>query len=205
MYCMRKERTKPGSIVILILLLMVMPVNVYANGPTDIVQTYVDEVMSVMRTSSDKPDRSDSAKKDEIKKIAGRMFDFTAMSKATMGKNWKKLNNDQRREFISLLRSMLENAYISKILGYTDEKTVFTKERSLSKTRVEVQSNLISGNTEIPMHYRMLRKNDSWKVYDVIIEGVSLIKNYRTQFREILARQTPEELLQIMRKKVGEI
>ncbi len=190
---------------VIILLILVVPLRTYAGDATDTVKAHVDEVMGVLNTSSDTPDRSDSAKKDEIKKIAGRMFDFTSMSKATLGKNWKKLTKDQQKEFTRLLRSMLENAYISKILDYTDEKAVFIKERSLSKTRVEVQSHIVSGNIEIPMHYRMLRQNDQWRVYDVIIEGVSLIKNYRTQFREILATQTPDELLQTMRKKVGEI
>ena len=196
---------KLTSIVMILLLLLVMPLRSFAGAPADTVKAYVDEVLNVLKTSSDGTDVSDNAKKESIRKIAGRMFDFQSMAKATLGKNWKKFDKDQRREFVSLLRSKLENAYISKILGYSDEKAVFIKERSLSKTRVEVQSNLISGNTEIPMHYRMLRRNDQWKVYDVIIEGVSLIKNYRTQFREILAKQSPEELLQVMRKNIGDI
>jgi len=189
---------KTGNIVIIIFLLLIVPLISYAGGPTDTVKAHVEEVLKVLKTSA-----SEDAKKRDIRTIAGRMFDFTAMSKATLGKNWGKLDQDQRQEFIRLLKSMLENAYISKMLGYTDEKTVFIKERVLTDTRVEVQSNLITRNAEIPMHYRMLRINNQWKVYDVIIESVSLIKNYRSQFREILARQSPEELLQIMRKKAG--
>ena len=185
--------------------MLVVPLATYAADPTATVKAYVDEVLNVLNDSSAETGRSDNSKKEEIRKIAARMFDYASMSKATLGKNWKKLDKDQRREFIRLLRSILENAYISKMLGYTDEKTVFIKERPLSKTRIEVQSNLVTNRAEIPMHYRMLRMNDQWKVYDVIIEGVSLIKNYRTQFRKILAKQPPEELLQIMRNKVGEI
>jgi phospholipid transport system substrate-binding protein len=192
-------------VVIILLLILVVPLRTYAGDPTDTVKTYVDEVLNVLKTSSAETDASDNSKKEEIRKIAGRMFDFSAMSKATLGKNWKKLAEEQRPEFVRLFRSMLENAYTSKIMGYTDEKAVFIKERSLSKTRVEVQSNLVTGRAEIPMHYRMLKMKDQWKVYDVIIEGISLIKNYRTQFREILAKQSPEELLQVMRKKVKEI
>ena len=191
---------KLRHIVILMLLILIVPLTTYAANPTDTVKAYVDEVLNVLNNSA-----SEDSKKEEIGQIAARMFDFTSMSKATLGKNWKKLTKDQRPEFVRLLRSILENAYISKMMGYTDEKTVFIKERPLSKTRVEVQTNLVTGNTEIPMHYRMLRLKDQWKVYDVIIEGVSLIKNYRTQFRRILAKQSPDELLQVMRKKVGEI
>ncbi len=196
---------KLRHIVILMILILIVPLTTYAADPTATVKAYVDEVLNVLNDSSAETDRSDNSKKEEIRKIAAKMFDFTSMSKATLGKNWKKLDKDQRPEFVRLLRAILENAYISKMLGYTDEKTVFIKERPLSKTRVEVQTNLVTGSMEIPMHYRMLRLKDQWKVYDIIIEGVSLIKNYRTQFRRILAKQSPDELLQIMRKKVGKI
>jgi phospholipid transport system substrate-binding protein len=185
-------------VVIIIFLMLIIPLTTYAGDPTDTVKAHVEEVLNVLKTSA-----AEESKKADIRNIAGRMFDFSSMSKATLGKNWKNLDKDQRSEFIRLLRSMLENAYISKMLGYTDEKAVFIKERSLSETRVEVQSNLVTGNTEIPMHYRMLRLDNQWKVYDMNIEGVSLIKNYRSQFREILAKQSPEELLQIMRNKAG--
>ena len=193
------------SIVLIMCVLLFMPLISSAGEPTDTVKGYVDEVLNVLKTSSDDKGASDNLKKESIRKIADRMFDFQSMAKATLGKNWSKLNKNQQNEFVTLLRAKLENAYISKIMGYTDEKTVFIKERALSETRSEVQSNLMTGNTEIPMHYRMLRINNQWKVYDVIIEGVSLIKNYRTQFREILAKQSPEELLQVMRKSAGEI
>jgi len=74
----------------------------------------------------------------------------------------------------------------------------------LSENRAEVQSKVITSSAEIPIHYRLIMKNDGWKVYDVIIEGVSLIKNYRSQFRDILSKKSPEDLLEILRKKVGE-
>jgi phospholipid transport system substrate-binding protein len=179
---------------------MLIPIKTYAGDPTDTVTTHVDQVMNVLKGNA-----SEESKKADIRKIAGMMFDFTAMSKATLGKNWTKLDTDQQQEFIRLLRAMLENAYISKILDYSDEKTVYIKERTLSDTRVEVQSKLVTKSADIPMDYRMVKTEEQWKVYDVIIEGVSLIKNYRTQFREILSTQTPEELLQVMRKKVGNI
>ncbi|UCH82074.1 MAG: ABC transporter substrate-binding protein [Nitrospiraceae bacterium] len=196
---------KTLHVVLLMLLTLIVPMNIYAGTPTDTIKAHVDEVLNVLRASPDGSKRSDEAKKAEIRVIAGRMFDFTAMSKATLGNNWNKLDKDQRTEFIKLLKAMLENAYVSKILGYTDEKAVFIGERSLSPTRVEVQSTLMARNADIPMHYRVLKTEDTWKVYDVIIEGVSLVKNYRTQFRQILAKQTPSELLDVMRQKVGEI
>ena len=188
---------KIRSVLMFIICIMLISVKTYAGDATDTVTAHVDRVMNVLKGPA-----SEESKKADIRKIAGTMFDFIAMSKATLGINWKKLDRDQQQEFILLLRSMLENAYISKILDYSDEKSVYINERSLSDTRVEVQSKLVTRSADIPMDYRMVKTEEQWKVYDVIIEGVSLIKNYRTQFREILSTQSPEELLQIMRKKV---
>ena len=92
---------------------------------------------------------------------------------------------------------------MDKILAFTDEKVVFEKERVVSETKVEVQSKIITASAEIPINYRMIKKGDEWNVYDVLIEGVSLVKNYRSQFKDILTNKTPEDLLEILRKKVG--
>ena len=92
---------------------------------------------------------------------------------------------------------------MDRIVTYTDEKVIFEKENMFSENQGEVQSKVITGSTEIPIYYRVIRKDGNWKVYDVIIEGVSLIKNYRGQFRQILTNRSPEYLLQVLRKKVA--
>jgi phospholipid transport system substrate-binding protein len=131
------------------------------------------------------------------------MFDYVALSRLTLGKGWKKFNKEQRKEFVSLYRTILEKAYMDKILSYTDEEVTFDKELMLSKKKAEVQTKIISKGTEIPIFYRVYLKDGQWRVYDVIIEGISLIKNYRTQFREILANNPPEEVLKILREKTS--
>ena len=131
------------------------------------------------------------------------MFDFTELSKRSLGQNWNKFNPDQQKEFIKLYKSLLEDTYADKITSYTDEKLVFGKEISLSEKTVEVQTTVVTKTSEVPINYRVIEENGHWKVYDVVIEGVSLISNYRTQFREILASKTPEALLETLRKKVG--
>jgi phospholipid transport system substrate-binding protein len=133
--------------------------------------------------------------------ISAELFDFTELSKRSLGQNWDKLNPDQQKEFINLFRSLLEETYADKIMSYTDEKVVFNKEISLSGKTVEVQTTIVTKTSEVPIHYRLIEKNGNWKVYDVVIEGVSLVSNYRTQFREILANKTPETLLETLRKK----
>ena len=129
------------------------------------------------------------------------MFDFTELSKRTLGSHWKKFNPDQQKEFIQLYKDILEGAYKDKILSYTNEKIIYRKEISLSENKAEIQSYIISKNTERPVFYRVFLKGNDWKVYDVVIEGVSLIKNYRSQFREILSNKSPEELLKNLRER----
>jgi phospholipid transport system substrate-binding protein len=98
---------------------------------------------------------------------------------------------------------LLEETYSDKITSYTDEKVVFKKEVNLSDRMVEVQTTILTRTSEVPIHYRLMEKNQVWKVYDMVIEGVSLVSNYRSQFREILAGKTPEALIEILRRKVG--
>src|SRR4030065_958041 len=118
------------------------------------------------------------------------------------GKKWTQLNHDQQQEFIQQYRQILEKAYIDKILSYTDEKIVFSKESMLSNNQAEVQTKVVTSSKEIPIFYKVILKGGTWEVYDVVIENVSLVQNYRSQFNSILAKNTPDQLLEILRKKV---
>ena len=129
------------------------------------------------------------------------MFDFTELSKRSLAQNWVKFNPDQQKEFIRLYKSLLEETYSDKVSSYTDEKIVIKRDVNLSEKTVEVQTTVITKTSEVPIDYRLMEKNGDWKVYDVVIEGVSLVGNYRTQFREILASKTPEALLEICARR----
>ena len=128
--------------------------------------------------------------------------DFIELSKRTLAQNWNKLDATQQKEFIKLYKSLLSDTYADKILQYTDEKIVFTKEVPLTEKTTEIQSTVQRKNGDIPIYYRVIQEGSSWKIYDVVIEGVSLINNYRSQFREILAHNPPESLLETLRNKV---
>jgi phospholipid transport system substrate-binding protein len=117
--------------------------------------------------------------------------------------SWNKFSPDQRKEFVELYRTILRDAWIDKITSFTNQRINFIKEVPLSETTVEVQSIIYYEGGETPIYYRVLKKETGWKVYDVVIEGVSLISNYSTQFREILANNPPEKVIETLRKKVG--
>ena len=183
------------------LVLLIIPLHVRAGVPLDTVEGHVNEVLKVLRDPALQGEANKDAKQEKIEAIADEMFDYIALSRLTLGRNWRKFNGDQKKEFIQLYRSILEKAYMDRILSYTDEKVTFDKETMLSEKKAEVQTHILAKSTEIPIFYRVYLKDGTWKVYDVIIEGISLIKNYRTQFRDILANNPPEEVLKILRKK----
>ena len=185
---------------ILMFLLSALPA--YAGAPLDTVQTNVNKVLDVLRDPKLKGESAKGIKKEKLEAIYEQMFDGVELSMRTMGGNWAKLNPAQQTEFTQLYRQILEKAYIDKILSYTDEKIVFPKESMLSNTQAEVQTKVITSSTEIPIFYKVILKNSTWKVYDVVIENVSLVQNYRSQFNSILAKNTPDQLLEILRKKV---
>jgi phospholipid transport system substrate-binding protein len=185
----------------ILLVLVIIPLHVRAGVPFDTVKGHVNEVLKVLRDPALQSEANKEAKQEKIEAIADEMFDYVALSRLTLGRNWRKFNSDQKKEFIQLYRSILEKAYMDRILSYTDEKVTFGKETMLSEKKAEVQTHILTKSLEIPIFYRVYLKDGTWKVYDVIIEGISLIKNYRTQFRDILANNPPEEVLKILRKK----
>jgi phospholipid transport system substrate-binding protein len=186
-----------------VMALFVFPLHVSAGTPQQIIEAEVNKALDVLRGPSSEGESGKKAKEEKLWSIFDRIFDYTELSKMTLSRNWKKLNGDQQKEFEELFRKLLGNVYMDRILAYKDEKVAFERETMLSADKAEVQTKILTSTKEIPMNYRMIAKNDQWRVYDVIIEGVSMIKNYRSQFNDILAKKPPEELLNILRKKVG--
>jgi phospholipid transport system substrate-binding protein len=195
---------KQLAVAVIMLMILLFNLPVYAGVPTDTVQANVNKVLDVLRDPKLKPASAKAIKKEKLRPIYERMFDDVELSRRTLARNWNSLNAAQRQEFVQLFRQVLEKAYIDKILSYTNEKIVFDRESTLAENQVEVQTRVVTASKEIPISYRMILKNGTWKVYDVVIENVSLILNYRTQFNEILAKNSPEQLLVTLRQKVKE-
>ncbi len=187
-----------------VLTLFISPLQAKAGLPLDTVEGHVNNVLDVLRDPALQGEANKEAKEKKIESIANQMFDYVALSKLTLGRSWKEFNKEQQKEFLSLYRSILKKAYMDKILTYTDEKVLFDKEMMLAENKAEVQTRIITKSAEIPINYRVYLNDGQWRVYDVIIEGISLVQNYRTQFREILANNPPEEVLKILREKTGE-
>ena len=191
------------AMILMVTLLIVMPYQAHAASAKETVETSVNKVIKALSDPTFKAKPKD-AKVTEIGNIIGEVFDFTELSKRTLGREWKKMKPEQQKEFVELFRQLLQGVYADRLLAYEDEKIEFGKEIELKKGRAEVQSNIVlSDGTKVPIFYRLTNKSGDWKTYDLILEGVSLVKNYRSQFREIIAKDSPEKLLEILRDKVN--
>ncbi|MCX5848758.1 MAG: ABC transporter substrate-binding protein [Deltaproteobacteria bacterium] len=190
-----------GFATILALLIFSLPV--YAGAPLNTVQKSVNDVLDVLRNPKLKAESAKEIKKEKLRLIYKDMFDEMEFSRRTLTRNWNNFNPAQRAEFVKLFEQVLEKSYADKILDYTNEKVEFFKEEMKSDTQAEIQSKIITSSKEIPIFYRVILKDGKWKVYDVVIENVSLVQNYRTQFNDILAKNTPDQLLETLRKKVS--
>jgi phospholipid transport system substrate-binding protein len=192
------------NIIILLAVLLILPVQVLAAGAKDTVEGQINKMLTKMQTPEFKGLERD-AKLTEISAIINEVFDYQELSRRTLGREWKKFSPDQQKEFVTLFEKLLEGIYADRILAYTHEKIEFGKETELKKGQMEVESYIITtDNKKVPLFYRMTNKSGQWRVYDVVIEGVSMVKNYRGQFREILSKKKPEDLLQTLREKVKE-
>lgn len=170
----------------------------YAGTPLNTIETNVNKVLEILREKNLK----EEIKKEKLRIIYGQMFDEVELARRTLARNWGKLNPAQQQDFVRLYRQVLEKAYVDKILSYTNERIVFFKESLLSKNQYEVYTKIVTSSKEIPILYRVILKDNIWKVYDVVVENVSLVQNYRSQFNSILANQTPDQMLEILQKKV---
>ena len=165
----------------------------------EFIKSKLDAVFSVLQ----KKDLSQQAKNSEVEKIVTPMFDFELMGKLSLGKKyWPDLSPEQREKFTELFIERLRQSYLDKLKAYTDEKIIYESPVAVKK-KVHVPTQLISKGKKISMLYKLYSSNNSWKIYDVEIEGVSIIRSYRSQFNEILQKGTFDDLLQKMQKPVN--
>lgn len=198
------KRKLVGLNIICLAVLLFLPLQVYAADAKATVEVQINKMLARMQEPSFKGLPRDG-KLAEIRKIINEIFDYQALSERTLGRDWKKFNPQQQTEFVDLFSKLLENVYADRILAYTHEKIEYGKETDLRENQVEVESYIITtDNKKVPLFYRLMQESGTWRVYDVVIEGVSMIKNYRGQFRQILTNKTPEDLLQTLREKVKE-
>jgi phospholipid transport system substrate-binding protein len=192
-----------GFVFAAALVLLLAPAEVRAGQPTDQLRTQIDRVIQVLEDPELKKESTVKARRAAVRKIANDIFDFSETAKRSLARHWPPRTPAEREEFIALFTDLLERSYISKIEVYGGEKIGYlgeTIDGDLATVRTKI---VTKQQTEIPIDYRMLR-SEKWLVYDIIIEGVSLIANYRTQFNKIITTSSYQELVKKMKTKQEE-
>ena len=178
------------------------------TSPTDTLKEPLDQSVLILKDTRYKTD--DPALKieqrDKIWEIVAGTFDFNEVSRRALARNWKSFSAQQQQDFAAVFSKMLGNIYVDRIqTGFSDQKVEFADEiLHESKPLAIVKTFIVSDQNKIPVDYSLKKKGGDWFVYDVKVEGVSLIKNYRTQFNDILRKESPDQLIERLKAKVAE-
>jgi phospholipid transport system substrate-binding protein len=192
------------QLIVVGLVISAGPLGLAAESPTDVVRTTINEVIRVLNDDSLKAPAKLQPRRRMLEQVIAQRFDYAEMSKRALAANWTPLTNEQRDEFVDLFKAFLSDRYASKIEGYSGEQVDYLSER-LDGQYAEVRTKLVSSKVEIPMDYRLINKAGRWYAYDIIVDGVSLVKNYRSQFTSIIRSYSYDELVHRLRNRtVGE-
>ncbi len=162
----------------------------------------IDNVLEILRNPDFQGDEKKEQRRETLSETIRQKFSFAKMSQLSLGRHWKKRSKQEKKDFIRMFGQLLEETYISKLESYTDEKVVFVKEFVRNK-KAQVDTKVITESIEIPINYRMYKtKSGRWMVYDLVIERVSLVGNYRLEFDQILQKNSYEKLIEDLKKKL---
>jgi phospholipid transport system substrate-binding protein len=167
----------------------------WAGAPTDHARQYTDEVLKVLGD----PALNEAQRRTAVRKVAEEMFDLSETAKRALGRHWQSRTPAEREEFTRLFADLLEKAYLSKISLYGGERVSYISE-SIDGDFATVRAKILrKQGGEVPVEARMLRRDDRWHIYDMSVEGISLIGNYRSQFNTVIQKSSYEQLVQRLR------
>lgn len=186
----------------LLTLLFVSPLHAGKAEPVDQVKIPIEKGIAILKNPEYTGDDKKEIQREKIWEVVREVFDFKLISIRALAREWKDFNPKQQDEFVTQFTDLLRNTYIDKLQGeFHNEEVLFIGQDMISEDKALVKSKILREKVEIPMDYSMHFHDSRWWVYDVNIEGVSLVKNYRTQFKSILAKESPEQLIQRLKEK----
>jgi phospholipid transport system substrate-binding protein len=194
-----------AKIVLLIFFLLNAAVTATAQPrPLEVLKPAIDSVIAILNNPKYKTDDQalKTQQRDQIWQTVNGIFDFEELSKRALARNWRIFNADEQKKFTTVFGGFLGNTYIDKLQGeYHNEKIVYGNEQIVDQKWALVRTKIIREALEIPFDYKMKLINGQWKVFDILVEGVSLVKNYRTQFNSLLRKEKPAQLIERLEKK----
>ena len=191
-------------VTMIVLAALFVEKDAWAGPPTEQLKVEIDRVVKTLEDPALKADGKATERRQRVQTIANGTFDWAETAKRSLARHWQQLTDEQREEFVKLFGDMLERSYTSKIELYSGEKIVWVGE-SVAGDQAIVRTKVITKQgTDVPIDYHMFRRGDRWLVYDVVIESVSLVSNYRTQFNRIIQTSSYQELVKKMKSKQEE-
>ncbi|MBU1140118.1 MAG: ABC transporter substrate-binding protein [Proteobacteria bacterium] len=177
-----------------------LPAALASLGPTEELKPTLNKIIDILADSSLSGIQHKEERRAKIMAIATQGFDFPEMAKLVLGKTWNTIDQQQQTHFEQLFTKLLENTYIGKLESYSGQEVKFQDER-IKGDKAQVSTVVDNNGVAIPVHYVMLQKESSWKVYDINIEGVSLVRNFREQFKSILRKEKFDGLVKVIEEK----
>lgn len=190
------------ALVAATLLVLSAPRQSFAGPATDQVKATVDQVIKILTDPALKGEQKTQERRAKTRQVVLQRFGFNEMAKRSLGVHWSERTPQERAEFVKLYTDLLERAYVDRVEGYTGEKILYVGE-AVDGNYSEVKSKIVTKkNQEVPIVYRLIKYDSNWEVYDIAIEGVSLVNNYRAQFSKIIRTSSYEDLVKKMQAKL---
>lgn len=179
--------------------------SVRAGEPTERIRFVVEQGIEILSESKTHSKNGKRVYLDRLREIVFPLFDFPEMARRSLGFHWRKLSPEERQEFVHLFTDLLERSYAGKIDLYDGERVVFTGE-IVDDIYSRVDSKIVSGKgEEYLVNYKLMRTNGEWRIYDVVVENISLVNNYRSQFNRVISNSSYNELISKIKQKLKEL
>ena len=188
----------------LVLLLLVFGIALpgWAGEPTDEIKQTTDKILSILTNPSLKGNSKTAEREKLIRQAIDERFNWEEMARRSLARYWDQRTDGEKKEFVRLYSDLLERTYLDKVEGYSGEKVTYEGESVDNRYAVVRVKIVTKKNTDVRVHYRLKRVENKWLVYDLSIEGVSLVNNYRTQFNSIILKSSYENLVKRLRERV---
>jgi len=190
-----------GALLGVLGLMLVSVPSAFAGAPREQVQSAIEKVTAILNYPNLKSAAKKSERIERLRQVIFPKFDFAEMAKRSLGSNWQRRTPEEQQEFVKLFRELIENSYVENIDSYNGEKVNIVGEKQ-EKDFAQVNTKIVNNKgEEFAVDYRLLQSSGDWKIYDVVIENISIVNNYRSQFNRVIVKSSFEDLLQKLRDK----
>ena len=193
-------------VFVCLLFLTAIPALADGDGPIEALQKGVDEGLRILQDPKFKDAKLKDVQQQKLGIILKQLFDFHEFSRRVLASNWKEFTLPQRKEFVAVFGEFLSKFYLGKLQEkYKDETLIFVDEELKTPTRALVHVQVVWRGQKVPVDLRMIKRKGLWKVYDIQFLGVSAVRNYRAQFRSLLSKETPGQVIEKLKQKIEQI